>query len=154
MALGWLWGAYRLAINTLCGGFDVALMWPFWFQHFSFCHDVALGGFPQCGPYFCFLLSALCFSNSLALGGFAFAGFLEGNNPIGGQLFRPLLSNSCTLHCRRVTPIAFCISGEGQIRLQNACADSAWSFPRLIRLAPQVITGRALVEFSTAVVSR
>ena len=27
MALGWLWGAYRLAINTLWGGFDVALMW-------------------------------------------------------------------------------------------------------------------------------
>jgi len=27
-ALGRLWGAYRLAINTLCGGFDVAFMWP------------------------------------------------------------------------------------------------------------------------------
>jgi hypothetical protein len=27
VALGWLWGAYRLPINTLCGGFDVALMW-------------------------------------------------------------------------------------------------------------------------------
>jgi hypothetical protein len=25
VALGWLWGAYQLAINTLCGGFDVAL---------------------------------------------------------------------------------------------------------------------------------
>jgi hypothetical protein len=25
--LGWLCGAYRLAINTLWGGFDVALMW-------------------------------------------------------------------------------------------------------------------------------
>jgi hypothetical protein len=24
--LGSLWGAYQLAINTLCGGFDVALM--------------------------------------------------------------------------------------------------------------------------------
>ena len=34
MALGWLWGAYRLAINTLCSGFDVALMWLWvaWFQ--------------------------------------------------------------------------------------------------------------------------
>jgi hypothetical protein len=28
VALGWLWGAYPLAINTLWGGFDVALMWP------------------------------------------------------------------------------------------------------------------------------
>src|ERR1035441_504164 len=27
VALGWLWGRNRLAINTLCGGFDVALMW-------------------------------------------------------------------------------------------------------------------------------
>jgi hypothetical protein len=27
VALGWLWGAYRLAINRLCSGFDVALMW-------------------------------------------------------------------------------------------------------------------------------
>jgi hypothetical protein len=25
VALGWLWGAYPLAINTLWGGFDVAL---------------------------------------------------------------------------------------------------------------------------------
>jgi hypothetical protein len=25
--LGWLWGAYQLAINTLWGGSDVALMW-------------------------------------------------------------------------------------------------------------------------------
>jgi hypothetical protein len=25
VALGWLWGAYQLAINRLCGGFDVAL---------------------------------------------------------------------------------------------------------------------------------
>jgi hypothetical protein len=25
--LGWLWGAYRLAINRLWGGFDVALRW-------------------------------------------------------------------------------------------------------------------------------
>ena len=27
LALGWLSGAYRLAINTLSGGSDVALMW-------------------------------------------------------------------------------------------------------------------------------
>ena len=27
VAFGWLSGAYQLAINTLCGGFDVALMW-------------------------------------------------------------------------------------------------------------------------------
>jgi hypothetical protein len=26
VALGWLWGAYQLATNRLCGGFDVALM--------------------------------------------------------------------------------------------------------------------------------
>jgi hypothetical protein len=26
VALGWLWGAYQLAINTLWGGFGVALM--------------------------------------------------------------------------------------------------------------------------------
>jgi len=25
--LGWLWGRNRLAINRLCGGFDMALMW-------------------------------------------------------------------------------------------------------------------------------
>jgi hypothetical protein len=25
VALGWLWGANQLPINTLCGGFDVAL---------------------------------------------------------------------------------------------------------------------------------
>jgi hypothetical protein len=35
-----------LAINTLCGGFDVALMWLFWFQHFSFQHFQLL---PKCG---------------------------------------------------------------------------------------------------------
>jgi len=40
--LGWLWGAYRLAINRLWGGFDVALKWlqgglpaPFLFSAFS-----------------------------------------------------------------------------------------------------------------------
>jgi hypothetical protein len=27
VALRWLWGAYRLAINTHWGGFDVALRW-------------------------------------------------------------------------------------------------------------------------------
>jgi len=27
VALGSQWGAYRLAINTLWGGFDVALIW-------------------------------------------------------------------------------------------------------------------------------
>ena len=27
VALGWLWGRNRLAINRLCSGFDVALMW-------------------------------------------------------------------------------------------------------------------------------
>jgi hypothetical protein len=61
VALGWLWGAYQLPINTLCGGFDVALMWPFWFQHFSFCLSMALmphsGGFA--GGFPLFLLSAL-----------------------------------------------------------------------------------------------
>jgi hypothetical protein len=25
VALGWLWGAYQLPINRLCGGFEVAL---------------------------------------------------------------------------------------------------------------------------------
>jgi hypothetical protein len=25
--MGWLWGAYQLAINRLRDGFDVALMW-------------------------------------------------------------------------------------------------------------------------------
>ena len=33
VALGWLWGAYRLAINRLWGGFDVALVW-LWDRHF------------------------------------------------------------------------------------------------------------------------
>jgi len=53
VALGWLWSRNWLPINTLCGGFEVALMWPFWFQyfsfqHFSFCQNVALGGFAGC----------------------------------------------------------------------------------------------------------
>jgi len=51
-------------------------------------------------------------------------------------------------------PIAFCMSGEGQIRLQKARADSPRSFPRLIRIAPQVVAGGALVEFSTVAASR
>jgi hypothetical protein len=46
-------------------------------------------------------------------------------------------------------PIAFCMSGEDQIRLQKACADSPRSFPRLIRIAPQVAAGAAFVGFST-----
>jgi hypothetical protein len=42
-----------LAINTLWGGFEVALVWleltfrGFSFQHFSFCQSVALGGFAR-----------------------------------------------------------------------------------------------------------
>jgi hypothetical protein len=51
-------------------------------------------------------------------------------------------------------PIAFCMSGEGQIGPQKACADSPWSFPRLIRIASQVVAGGALVEFSTVAASR
>ena len=48
--------------------------------------------------------------------------------------------------------IARCfVSGQ---TLQKACADSRRSFPRLIRLAPQVVAGGALVEFSTVAVSR
>jgi hypothetical protein len=44
--------------------------------------------------------------------------------------------------------IAWCfVSGEHQIGLQKACADSRRSFPRLIRIAPQVLAGGALVEF-------
>ena len=46
------------------------------------------------------------------------------------------------------------VCGEHQIGLQKACADSRRSFPRLIRIAPQVGAGKALVEFSTAVASR
>jgi hypothetical protein len=41
-----------------------------------------------------------------------------------------------------------CISGEGQGQLEKACADSPRSFPRLIRIALQVVAGGALVEFS------
>ena len=63
--------------------------------------------------------------------------------------WRLSLMKSCTLHCRRLTPIAFCMSGEDQIRLQKACADSSRSFPRLFRIAPQVAAGGAFVEFLT-----
>jgi hypothetical protein len=51
-------------------------------------------------------------------------------------------------------PIAFCISAEGQIGLQKACADSPPSFPRLIRIASQVVAGGALVELLAAAASR
>ena len=61
---------------------------------------------------------------------------------------------SCTLHCRRATRSAFCMSGEGQSGLQKACADAPRSVPRLIRIAPQVLTGTALVEFSTVAALR
>src|SRR5664279_628931 len=64
------------------------------------------------------------------------------------------LVKSCTLHCRGLTPIAFCMSGEGQSVLQKACADSPRSFPRLIRIAPQVAAGVAFVELSTVAASR
>jgi hypothetical protein len=46
------------------------------------------------------------------------------------------------------------MSGDGQIRLQKACANSQRSFPRLIRIALQVITDSALVEFSTVAALR
>src|ERR1035437_7209011 len=36
------------------------------------------------------------------------------------------------------------VSGEGQIGLQKACADPPWAFPRLIRIAPQVVAGGSL----------
>jgi hypothetical protein len=49
--LGWLWGAYQLAINRLCGGFEVAL-----------------GGLRGLPPLF--LLSTFCFLFWLG-GGFA-----------------------------------------------------------------------------------
>jgi uncharacterized protein involved in tellurium resistance len=45
-------------------------------------------------------------------------------------------------------------SGEGQIELEKACADSRRSFPRLVRIAAQVVAGGALVEFSTVAASR
>jgi hypothetical protein len=36
VALGWLWGAYQLAINRLWGGFDVALGgFPRWERSFT-----------------------------------------------------------------------------------------------------------------------
>jgi hypothetical protein len=51
-------------------------------------------------------------------------------------------------------PIAFCMSGEGRIGLQKARAGSPLAFPRLIRIAPQVVAGGALVEFLTVAASR
>jgi len=51
-------------------------------------------------------------------------------------------------------PRAFCISGGGQIGLQKPCADSRRSVPRVVRLAPQVVGGGALVELSTVALSR
>ena len=49
--------------------------------------------------------------------------------------------------------LAFCISGKGEIEVEKACADTRGCFPRLIRIAPQVVTGEALVEFSTVAAS-
>jgi hypothetical protein len=83
--LGWLWGAYQLAINRLWGGFDVALGW-LWvalhgsssffilsstFAPASLCPAIQLSGFhpPQCcyGGRVSFQvssqLSAFCFPN-------------------------------------------------------------------------------------------
>ncbi|SPE61590.1 hypothetical protein SBV1_730049 [Verrucomicrobia bacterium] len=51
-------------------------------------------------------------------------------------------------------PIAICISGQSERGLQKACADSPRSFPRLIRIASQVVATGALVNFSTAAISR
>jgi hypothetical protein len=39
------------------------------------------------------------------------------------------------------------VCGEHQIGIQKACADLPRCFPRLIRIAPQVVAGGALVEF-------
>jgi hypothetical protein len=38
-------------------------------------------------------------------------------------------------------PIAFCISGEGQIGLQKAGIGLPRFFPRLLRITPQVVAG-------------
>jgi hypothetical protein len=38
-------------------------------------------------------------------------------------------------------PIAFCISGEGQIGLQKAGIELPRFFPRLLRITPQVVAG-------------
>jgi hypothetical protein len=46
------------------------------------------------------------------------------------------------------------VSGEGQIGLQGACAESPQSFPRLFRITPQVVAGGVLVEFSIVAASR
>src|ERR1035437_626494 len=67
---------------------------------------------------------------------------------------RPVLPSSIEIMHLPLSPIAFCMVGEGQGGVQNPRADSPRSFPRLIRIAPQVGAGKALVEFSTAVASR
>jgi hypothetical protein len=51
-------------------------------------------------------------------------------------------------------PHAFCISGAGHVGLQKPCADSQHSLPRVIRRAPQVVAGAALVTFWTAALLR
>jgi hypothetical protein len=43
---------------------------------------------------------------------------------------------------------------RGQIGPQKACADSPRFFSRLIQIAPQLVAGGALVEFSTEAASR
>jgi hypothetical protein len=71
VALGWLWGAYRLAINTLCGGFDVALMWLWLACRGQNQNKTPLIQIPLQNLSSPFLLSALCFCESVALGDFA-----------------------------------------------------------------------------------
>jgi hypothetical protein len=78
VALGWLWGAYQLAINRLCGGFDVALVWlELTFCGFSF-QPFSISAFARVWlwvaravsrRYFCFLVSVLCFLLAVALPG-------------------------------------------------------------------------------------
>jgi hypothetical protein len=46
------------------------------------------------------------------------------------------------------------VSGEGQVELEKACADSRRSFSSLMRIAAQVVASGALVEFSTLAASR
>jgi len=46
------------------------------------------------------------------------------------------------------------MSGAGQIGLQQACAGSPRRLSRFIPIAPQVVAGAALVEFSTVAASR
>jgi hypothetical protein len=33
------------------------------------------------------------------------------------------------------------MSGKGEIKVEKACADTRGCFPRLIRIAPEVVTG-------------